>query len=969
MNLQEIKYDAFISYRHCELDQFVAVTLHKELEAFKLPKAIAKQLEVKGISKKKIERVFRDRDELPITNNLADPITNALRNSEFLLVICSPRLKESLWCRKEIETFISMHGREKVFAVLIEGEPSDSFPEELLYAEKIITDENGVEQVIKEPVEPLAADVRGKNKSEIRKKIKEEVLRLAAPMFDCSYDDLKQRHRERTIRRIIATAGTVSAVFGAFGVISSVMAYQINEQSIQLKEQSVQIKEQADQITQQYQEALRTNAKQLSEDAFSLIEKGDLETAAATAYYALTGRVTERITEASSKNGNEAFAEIENMPYTADAEYALATALNVYRNGSQIAPTRLLTLDSQIDFCHTSPDMSKLMVVDIFGNLSVFNPWTGEELYQTFIDETFIPEDAVCFINDTTIAYPIESGFAVYNLESKEEKQIENESGSVSLLQADKKGNYLFTMRYDGAKVYDAASLQPIFNLDNPDTDFSYLAEFSRESGEIAAVEYSQDNKAGVYIINIRNNTISQFLTEYEGITSMWVEDEYVYLTAYSGFDPIEGAVYCVKTDGTEVWKYELSGMPDHILSFGAGTADKLSFENYSKLCVISKADGSFICETDCGREITQYAAYANSDTLTYMSREGEFHYYMTDSNTDMVIEGKFLTNSDNLKAFEYGNGYYASVAYNDNSVAIYETILGKEAELQLSIEDTPLKIVFNKDESYMVCYVSAIDSQTLYVIDMEKKEIMQEIVMDSHIYDLAITEDDELMVLYMDFVEGYNLISGEQLFVRETETSNDYFLQNGKVYVGNMLSEFYMCDTKSGETIFTMEDNHLLQDGMLVSDIEANGKWYAYADEAKKGITLGNFEKGESLTLDVNINAINEISLAMQEQAVYLTYLDNSVEVYDITTGEYIRKYDNLAGGVEEIIELPEIEKTLLISIGAAYMLNADKEVIACIEGFEGYKSTTDSFILSNYGNIYEVPRYDVEELKALVQ
>ena len=42
MNLQEIKYDAFISYRHCELDQFVAITLHKELEAFKLPKAIAR---------------------------------------------------------------------------------------------------------------------------------------------------------------------------------------------------------------------------------------------------------------------------------------------------------------------------------------------------------------------------------------------------------------------------------------------------------------------------------------------------------------------------------------------------------------------------------------------------------------------------------------------------------------------------------------------------------------------------------------------------------------------------------------------------------------------------------------------------------------------------------------------------------------------------------------------------------------
>ena len=55
MNLQETKYDAFISYRHTELDQFVAVNLHKELEAFKLPKAIRKQLQAKGIDKKKID--------------------------------------------------------------------------------------------------------------------------------------------------------------------------------------------------------------------------------------------------------------------------------------------------------------------------------------------------------------------------------------------------------------------------------------------------------------------------------------------------------------------------------------------------------------------------------------------------------------------------------------------------------------------------------------------------------------------------------------------------------------------------------------------------------------------------------------------------------------------------------------------------------------------------------------------------
>lgn len=35
-------YDAFISYRHAELDQFVAVELHKVLENFRLPKNVKK---------------------------------------------------------------------------------------------------------------------------------------------------------------------------------------------------------------------------------------------------------------------------------------------------------------------------------------------------------------------------------------------------------------------------------------------------------------------------------------------------------------------------------------------------------------------------------------------------------------------------------------------------------------------------------------------------------------------------------------------------------------------------------------------------------------------------------------------------------------------------------------------------------------------------------------------------------------
>jgi len=179
-----MQYNAFISYRHSELDMYVAKRIHKKLETFRVPRAVA---EMTG--KKSIERVFRDQEELPIGSDLGDNIRNALRESEYLIVICSPRTVDSYWVQTEIETFIELHGRDHILAVLIEGEPDEAFPQALL------VDEDG------NAVEPLAADVRGATRREVKRKLKTEIVRLAAPLLGCSYDNLRQRHRERRLKK------------------------------------------------------------------------------------------------------------------------------------------------------------------------------------------------------------------------------------------------------------------------------------------------------------------------------------------------------------------------------------------------------------------------------------------------------------------------------------------------------------------------------------------------------------------------------------------------------------------------------------------------------------------------------------------------------------------------------------------------------------------------------------------------
>ena len=64
--MKKYTYDAFISYSHNEKDAFAAEQLHKTLEHYHIPKRIQQ-----SSGKKKIERVFRDREEMPISFNLA----------------------------------------------------------------------------------------------------------------------------------------------------------------------------------------------------------------------------------------------------------------------------------------------------------------------------------------------------------------------------------------------------------------------------------------------------------------------------------------------------------------------------------------------------------------------------------------------------------------------------------------------------------------------------------------------------------------------------------------------------------------------------------------------------------------------------------------------------------------------------------------------------------------------------------
>ena len=80
-----------------------------------------------------------------------------------------PQFDQIRVVQREVETFLKSHSKEQVLTVLLEGEPEKVFPEVLCYEERKVESEDGTEQTVKVRIEPMAADIRGKDKSEIKK--------------------------------------------------------------------------------------------------------------------------------------------------------------------------------------------------------------------------------------------------------------------------------------------------------------------------------------------------------------------------------------------------------------------------------------------------------------------------------------------------------------------------------------------------------------------------------------------------------------------------------------------------------------------------------------------------------------------------------------------------------------------------------------------------------------------------------
>jgi tetratricopeptide (TPR) repeat protein len=205
-----MRYAAFLSYSHG--DSSWAQWLHRRLENYRVPKRLIGTPGRDGPIGARLGTIFRDRDELPTSDDLGTTIRAALAESAALIVICSPAAARSRWVHGEIEAFQALGRGDRIACFIVAGEPGATAMETACFPPALTAarDDGSAK-------EPLAADARAEGDGRDR-----AFLRLVAGLLGVSYDALARREAQRRQRRMLAiTTASVLGMAIGFGLAAT----------------------------------------------------------------------------------------------------------------------------------------------------------------------------------------------------------------------------------------------------------------------------------------------------------------------------------------------------------------------------------------------------------------------------------------------------------------------------------------------------------------------------------------------------------------------------------------------------------------------------------------------------------------------------------------------------------------------------------------------------------------------------
>jgi hypothetical protein len=219
--VHSFKYRAFITYSHD--DGQIAERIHKGIESYRIPRSLVGQPGRDGPVPQKLFPLFRDRAELSSSPDLSAVIREALAQSAYLIVLCSPAAAKSRWVNQEIIEFKRLGRADRVHALIIDGEPDAGSAERQCYPPALrfaVGADGRVDEG--KPVEPLAADMREEADGKHDAKLK-----LIAGLLGIPFDALRRREAiaARQRRRNVQLIGLALVLLAGSAALASYVAY------------------------------------------------------------------------------------------------------------------------------------------------------------------------------------------------------------------------------------------------------------------------------------------------------------------------------------------------------------------------------------------------------------------------------------------------------------------------------------------------------------------------------------------------------------------------------------------------------------------------------------------------------------------------------------------------------------------------------------------------------------------------
>lgn len=925
-------YNAFISYKHADADIKVAEAVQHSLEHYHIPGKIRKK---NGI--KRIERIFRDKEELPITSDLSENISFALEHSDYLIVICSTNTKQSVWVPREIEFFLRNHTKQQILTVLVDGEPQDVIPEILLHEDKVITDENGNQRTIQVSLEPLSCDYR----TSIKKANKDEIPRLASALIGCSYDELMNRQRQYKMKRMVISFSIIMALVLSF---TAQMIYG-------------RIK-----IKQNYLDSLRNQSKYLASESEYYLENEQRITAIKLALAALP----------EDKH--------DERPVTAEAIRAITSSTLAYKSltGNNISAAWDYQMPNKITDFYVSPEGTYIAATDFGNNIRVWNISSHElvfelsEINETIYGLTFVSDDKIVIWNiSDAYLYSIKDGSKLWTYTADTDALRTGES----IIAAD--GN-LYLSTVDGSLLLlDVSSgklIDEIELADNSLYDYVIYSNFvlSPDKSTLACSGSYSVNTYFVATVDLKTKKIQKTKDRESRIKNIsWADDSHI-MVAYSENEENSNItmmdnsylstdhtyIQCLdKKDLSELWNYDFTSNEVNLYSsfLPLPKTNSIAFCNGNKAGIFDYKKGELLYDHNVNSPIVDMTDRDGDGWPIYITKDGGLATPFPAKGTDSLTLTALFT--DNLDKIAINDGVYVHQA--NSKEIIYYALYVSDTDWTSVDDDLVLSTIidnFNMCDKTLSIITDEEEIPTLTLISTEENKVTQIPLDDkgtiSAQYHVLGTWQDKLYISFSDYSTG-------KLIVIDLSNMNKAEIDMPDSY----LPASYACSLKSGKLIYYLYKNNKY--AIALYDLESKStSAYPLPDQYYPGFEAPIYiEKTGKIyimndtdyIIDTNSSSVKSVDIDKQYSSSYIFTASENGKEYAISdqTTIYIMN-DN--GEIKHQITCPGVD-----TLGLTFYNNKESKTNELLVAYNNgklyrYDAATGSLIgisdISTYSN-----------------